>query len=37
MSFQVKKTDKDAYKKKSSWPLRELQVVDGRDENKVSG
>lgn len=31
---QVKKTDKDAYKKKSSWPLRELQVVDGRDENK---
>ncbi|XP_045608376.1 exocyst complex component 1 isoform X2 [Procambarus clarkii] len=31
---QVKKTDKDVYKKKNSWPLRELQVVDGRDENK---
>ncbi|KAK3866865.1 hypothetical protein Pcinc_027628 [Petrolisthes cinctipes] len=31
---QVKKTDKDAYKKKNSWPLREMQVVDGRDENK---
>ncbi|KAK7070457.1 Exocyst complex component 1 [Halocaridina rubra] len=31
---QVKKTDKDVYKKKFSWPLRELQVVDGSDENK---
>ncbi|XP_066983031.1 exocyst complex component 1 [Macrobrachium rosenbergii] len=31
---QVKKTDKDIYKKKNSWLLRELQVVDGRDENK---
>lgn len=31
---QVKKTDKEVYKKKNSWPLRELQVVDGRDENK---
>uniref|UniRef100_A0A0P4W1N6 Exocyst complex component Sec3 PIP2-binding N-terminal domain-containing protein n=1 Tax=Scylla olivacea TaxID=85551 RepID=A0A0P4W1N6_SCYOL len=31
---QVKKTDKDVYKKKTSWRLRELQVVDGRDENK---
>lgn len=31
---QVKKTDKDVYKKKNSWPLRELQVVDGKDENK---
>lgn len=30
----VKKTEKDVYKKKASWPLRELQVVDGRDENK---
>lgn len=35
MLLQVKKTDKDVYKKKNSWPLRELQVVDGKDENKV--
>lgn len=34
--FQVKKTDKDSFKKKNTWQLRELLVVDGRDENKVS-
>ncbi|XP_076043621.1 exocyst complex component Sec3 [Oratosquilla oratoria] len=31
---QVKKTDKDVFKKKHSWPLRELKTVDGRDGNK---
>ena len=34
--FQVKKTDKESFKKKNTWQLRELLVVDGRDENKVS-
>lgn len=31
---QVKKSDKEGYKKKSSWQLRELKLVDGKDENK---
>lgn len=29
--WQVKNTDKDAYKKKNSWSLRDLKVVDGKD------
>lgn len=34
--YQLKKTDKgDSYKKKLSWLLRELKVVDGKDINKV--
>ncbi|CAE1251875.1 EXOC1 [Acanthosepion pharaonis] len=33
--YQLKKTDKgDSYKKKLSWLLRELKVVDGKDINK---
>jgi hypothetical protein len=33
---QVKKTEKNnVYKKKSSWPLKELKTVDGIDGNKV--
>uniref|UniRef100_A0A6A7G1L6 Exocyst complex component 1-like n=3 Tax=Hirondellea gigas TaxID=1518452 RepID=A0A6A7G1L6_9CRUS len=31
---QVKKTDKESFKKKNSWHLRDLLVVDGKDENK---
>lgn len=34
---QVKKSDKEGYKKKSSWQLRELKLVDGKDENKATG
>ncbi|GIY61293.1 exocyst complex component 1 [Caerostris extrusa] len=33
---QVKKSDKEGYKKKSSWQLRELKLVDGKDENKTT-
>lgn len=32
--YQVKKSDKDVFKKRNSWPLRELKVVDGKDESK---
>ncbi|XP_030836971.1 exocyst complex component 1 isoform X5 [Strongylocentrotus purpuratus] len=28
---KVKKTDKDAYKKRQSWPLAELKICDGKD------
>ncbi|XP_076310554.1 exocyst complex component Sec3 isoform X2 [Tachypleus tridentatus] len=31
---QVKKSDKDVYKKRATWPLRELKMVDGKDERK---
>ncbi|KAG8178072.1 hypothetical protein JTE90_007057 [Oedothorax gibbosus] len=34
---QVKKSDKDGYKRKNSWQLRELKLVDGKDENKLTG
>ncbi|GFQ88887.1 exocyst complex component 1 [Trichonephila clavata] len=33
---QVKKSDRESYKKKSSWQLRELKLVDGKDENKTT-
>ena len=33
--YQVKKTDKDTYKKKASWRLRDLKIVDGKDGAKV--
>lgn len=32
--YQIKKSDKDTYKKKSAWPLRDLKIVDGKDEFK---
>ena len=32
---QIKKTEKNIYKKKQSWPLQELKMVDGIDGNKV--
>lgn len=28
---QVKKSDKDVYKKKATWPLKDMKVVDGKD------
>lgn len=34
--YQVKKADKtEAYKKKVTWLLRELKVVDGKSSSKV--
>jgi hypothetical protein len=33
--YQVKKTDKDAYKKKASWRFRDLAIIDGKDVTKV--
>lgn len=36
--YQVKKADKtEAYKKKVTWLLRELKVVDGKSSSKVGG
>ncbi|XP_052277522.1 exocyst complex component 1-like isoform X2 [Dreissena polymorpha] len=32
--YLVKKSDKEKYKKKLTWPLRDLKVVDGKDANK---
>lgn len=32
--YQVKKSDKDVYKKRNAWNLRELKSVDGRHDNK---
>jgi hypothetical protein len=34
--LQVKKTDKNVFKKKSSWMLSELQSVDGKSTSGVS-
>ena len=34
--YQVKKTEKDTYKKRMHWRLRDLKLVDGRDETNVS-
>lgn len=35
--YQVKKADKtEAYKKKVTWLLRDLKVVDGKSSSKVS-
>ena len=34
--YQVKKSDKgENYKKKASWMLRELKVLDGKDPHRV--
>ena len=33
---KVKKVDKDAFKKRQSWSLAELKVVDGKDSKIVS-
>lgn len=34
-NLQIKENDKGSLKKKNTWPVFELQVVDGKDENKV--
>jgi len=34
--LQVKKTDKNVFKKKSSWMLSELKSVDGKNTSGVS-
>ena len=36
--YQVKKTEKekDSFKKKASWPLRQLKVFDAKYANKVT-
>ncbi|XP_020608511.1 exocyst complex component 1-like isoform X2 [Orbicella faveolata] len=30
--YQVKKTEKDTYKKRTNWRLKDLRLIDGRDE-----
>ncbi|XP_031555794.1 exocyst complex component 1-like isoform X2 [Actinia tenebrosa] len=32
--YQVKKTDKDTYKKKATWRFRDLTIIDGKDATK---
>ena len=34
--YKVKKTDKDSYKKRTSWLLKEMKTVDGKDAYTVS-
>ena len=34
--YKVKKTDKDTYKKRTSWLLNDLKAVDGKDAYTVS-
>lgn len=33
--YQVKKTEKDTYKKRTNWRLKDLKLLDGRDEANV--
>ena len=33
--YQVKKTEKDTYKKRRNWRLKDLNVIDGKDETNV--
>ena len=33
--YQVKKTEKDTYKKRMNWRLKDLRLIDGRDEANV--
>lgn len=33
--YQVKKTEKDTYKKRTNWRLKDLKLIDGRDETNV--
>ncbi|XP_048589253.1 exocyst complex component 1 isoform X2 [Nematostella vectensis] len=32
--YQVKKTDKESYKKRATWRLRDLKIIDGKDGGK---
>ena len=34
--YQVKKTEKDTYKKRTNWRLKDLKLIDGKDETNVS-
>ena len=35
--YQVKKTEKETYKKKrTNWRLKDLKLIDGKDETNVS-
>ena len=34
--YQVKKTEKDTYKKRTNWRLKDLKLIDGIDETSVS-
>lgn len=34
--YQVKKTEKDTYKKRTNWRLKDLKLIDGQDETSVS-
>ena len=33
--YQVKKTEKDTYKKRTNWRLKDLKLIDGKDETNV--
>ena len=33
--YQVKRTEKDSYKKRSNWRLKDLKLIDGKDETNV--
>ena len=33
--YQVKRTEKDSYKKRSNWRLKDLKHIDGKDETNV--
>ena len=33
--YQVKKTEKDTYKKRRNWRLKDLSLIDGKDETNV--
>lgn len=33
--YQVKRTEKDSYKKRSNWRLKDLKFIDGKDETNV--
>jgi hypothetical protein len=34
--YKVKKTDKESYKKRTSWLLKDMKTVDGKDAYTVS-
>ena len=33
--YRVQKSDKEVFKKKQTWPLSDLKVVDGKSEHEV--
>lgn len=34
--YKVQKSDKEVFKKKQTWPLSDLKVVDGKAEHEVT-